>query len=300
MLAHGTHGEGRTREGMLACFRETTRHVRLDCPYAMAVVDAVARAVARAVGKPVDAQRHAADLLQEVGAAMVTGYRGDGVSAEGPFGVVVAELSRVLMERQRHNACGGVLNCCAADAYKCVRTAVEGVLQHSWREAQVQEQAMLMWLDELPEKDTPTQQWCKRWAGFFGEGADGGMALAFPQTRAELLDGAQPVTVTGTRVLLGARACGVRVHVTVHPASILESTPIGQLQAPARVLAGEQWKAPPAPPPEILRDGVLTVYVDGSGDGRGGWGVVVVTGGRGNQTDKRALKRAEFYGPLVR
>ena len=67
----------------------------------------------------------------------------------------------------------------------------------------------------------------------------------------------------------------------------------------AHILAGEQRKTPPAPPPDILRDGVLAAYVDGSGDGQGGWGVVVVTGSKGNQTDKRALKCAEFYGPLV-
>ena len=41
---------------MLTSFRETTRHVRLDCPYAMVVVDTLARAVALAVGKPPDAR----------------------------------------------------------------------------------------------------------------------------------------------------------------------------------------------------------------------------------------------------
>lgn len=75
-------------------FRETTRHVRLDCPYAMAVMDTVARAVAGVVGAPVSEQRDAADLQR-------------------------------------------------------VRAAVEGVLQLSWREAQRQERAILMWLEEV-------------------------------------------------------------------------------------------------------------------------------------------------------
>jgi len=87
--------------------------------------------------------------------------------------------------------------------------------------------------------------------------------------------------------------------VTVHAASMLESAPIGLLQAPASVLACERMNVPPAPPPAILRDGVLAVYVDGSGDGAGGWGVVVVEGSRGTLTDLRAQLRAEFYGPLV-
>ena len=42
------------------------------------------------------------------------------------------------------------------------------------------------------------------------------------------------------------------------------------------------------------------MYVDGSGDAAGGWGVVVVEGGRGT-LDRHvgARLRAEFYGPLV-
>ena len=97
---------------------------------------------------------------------MVTGFRGGGTT-EGPFGLVVAELSRVLMERQRRNAVGGALDCCPDAAYRRVRAAVAEGLRLSWREAQRDERAILMWLDEIPEEDTPTQRWLKLWAGFF-------------------------------------------------------------------------------------------------------------------------------------
>ena len=292
------HGEGLTRDGMLSQFRETTRHVRLDCPYAMAVIDTVARAVAGVVGAPVSEQRDAADLLREVGAAMVTGFRGT-ASCGTPFGVVVAELSRVLMERQRHNACGGVLDCCPNAAYQRVRAAVERVLQLSWREAQRQERAILMWLEEVPEEDTPTTRWLKRWAGFYTD-VRGSMELAFPATRADVLGGAVPVQEDGVRVLAGLTVCGTHVRLDVRAATALSAQPIGVLSPPACVLTDDAARAPQSAPPEVLRAGVLTVYVDGSGDAAGGWGVVVVEGGRGT-LDRHvgARLRAEFYGPLV-
>ena len=100
--------------GVEALFAQvtTTRHVRLDCPYAMVVVDALARAVSVAEGQPPAMRRAtAAAFLREVGAAMVTGHRASGRAASGPFAVIVTELTRVLMERQQRNAAGGPLDC---------------------------------------------------------------------------------------------------------------------------------------------------------------------------------------------
>ena len=53
------------------------------------------------------------------------------------------------------------------------------------------------------------------------------------------------------------------------------------------------------PPPELLRAGILSIYTDGSGEADGGWGVVVVHGGRGTQTDTTARHHATFYGPIT-
>ena len=112
------------------------------------------------------------------------------------------------MERQRRNAHGGVLDCCPDAAYQRVRAAVEGVLQLSWREAQRQERAILMWLEEVPEEDTPTTRWLKRWAGFYTD-VRGSMELAFPATRADVLGGAMPVQEEGVRVLAGLAVSGL-------------------------------------------------------------------------------------------
>ena len=57
-------------------------------------------------------------------------------------------------------------------------------------------------------------------------------------------------------------------------------------------------EGPPPPPAHVLRGGVLSVYVDGSGEGQGGWGVVMVDGGHGTQ-DRDATHRADFYGCVV-
>ena len=64
--------------------------------------------------------------------------------------VVVAELSRVLAERRQRNAWGGFLDCNPDTAYQRTRAAVEETLVHSWREAQAQEAAILMWVEQAP------------------------------------------------------------------------------------------------------------------------------------------------------
>ena len=296
-------GEGMSREEMLTSFRETTRHVRLECPYAMAVVDTAARAVALAVGAPPNArQALAAEYLREMGAAMVTGHRGKAGGARGPFAVMVAELSRVLMERQQHNAAGALLDCDAANAYQRLHAAFEEVLQQSWREAQEREGSLLMWMSAIPEEDTPTERWRKEWKGFFKE-TGRGMALALPPTRAEVAGAEDAIAVRSQRVLAGVSVQGARITLRLRVASVLAEASIGPLSAPATVLtaAAERSKAAlPLPPAELLRRGagVLTVYVDGSGESKGGWGVVVVSGGRGGQ-DRDATEIAEHYGPLV-
>jgi ribonuclease HI len=297
-------GDGMGREEMLALFRETTRHVRLDCPHAQAVVDPVARAVAKVMRWPLGERRVLASaFLQEVGAAMVTGHRAEGRAARGPFAVVVAELSRVLVERQRRNAVSTLPDCDAGEAYGRVRAAVEGILRHSWREALAREEALLMWLQEMPEKDLPTDEWRKAWNGFYREDA-GGMWLDFPAAREEVPGALEALPRAGTRVLAGVECHGARVTLQLRAVTVMGASAVGVLSAPARVLMGEATRPaerrPPEPPPELLRRGagVVTVYVDGSGEGACGWGVVVVSGGRGG-ADRTARLVTERYGPLV-
>ena len=257
MICYGMgRGCGLDRAAQLRTFRETTRHVRLDCPYAMAVVDTVARAVSMAAGQPASARRPAAGaFLREVGAAMVTGHREGGTPAKGPLAVVVAELSRVLIERQQRNAAGGLLDCDAGEAYRRVRTAVDDALRQSWREANARERAMLMWVKELPEHDTPTEEWKKVWAGYFTEGAAGSMELSFPRTRAEVAGAEDAMPVAGVKVLARVRANGTRAVLQLRAATVFGDIMVGGLSAPVCVLTGPAVERPsaPRPPRELLR-----------------------------------------------
>ena len=165
----------------------------------------------------------------------------------------------------------------------------------------MREEGMLMWVKDLPKEGTPTETWRKEWSGFFRE-ERGGMCLAFPSTREEVDGAATALPAIGTRVVAAVETRGLRVLLRLSAASVLKEASIGGLRAPHRALVGEAAGRPelPKPPAELLRRGagVLSVYVDGSGDGAGGWGVTVVTGGRGG-ADRDARQRAEHYGPMV-
>ena len=299
------HGEGLGRDDQLLAFRETARHIRLECPYAMAVIDPVARAIARAVGwdTQVAGRQLAVSLLREVGAAMVTGYRGI-EETQGPFSVVVGELSRVLVERQRRNARdGGAIDCNAGTAYTRWAQAVDAVVRHSWREAQAAEAALPLWMEEIPEEDTPTQKWLKKWGGFVREDVRG-FALAAPMQLADVPGASAAMPPGETRVVGWVGTDGLRVMLRLTVATRLPSSvKMGALATPEKVLVGSaggqpQAKQAPVPPVQILRSGVPAVYVDGSGAGEGGWGVIAVSGSRGG-ADRSAELVAEHYGPVV-
>jgi ribonuclease HI len=299
---------------MLEAFRETTRHVRLTCRYAAAVVDAVARAVAMAVGW--DAQRRgrrrAEELLREVSAAMVTGHRTDGKREEGPMGVVVAELSRVLIERRQRNACGHKLECSTTTAYEAVIKAVTAVMRHSWREASERERDIELWVkpkggDEAEWEDSPTKRWIKEWEQFT-QMTGAGPTLRLPATLAEVTGATAATTVESIKVLASPVAEGNRVRLHLSVAAVLAPIVIGPLTTPPSVLTPSaaanadrqrgRTAPPPSPPRDLWREGILTVYVDGSGKNGGGWGIVAVEGGTGH-ADATATLRSEHYGPLA-
>ena len=298
------HCDDLSRAHQLTLFRETTRHVRLDCRYAAAVVDTLARAVAHVEGYNVtDANALAAAFLTEVGAAMVTGHRGPGRSADGPFGALVAELSRELVERRQRSLGSGFPEWDPAATYMRVRASLEHVMQMSWREAEMDEKRMLLWLHELPEDDLPTDRWRREWARYFEE-CDSGMRLTLPLTREEV-PGAEAATPSSglVRVLVAVEARGSSVHVRFAIRETLAAIRVGELRAPERVLCNDPVSTrldPPLPPVELLQraEGVLSIYVDGSGAGSGGWGVVAVEGGHGGADDDATL-RAEHYGSVT-
>ena len=299
------HGEGLDHKDQLLAFRETARHIRLECPYAMAVIDPVARAVAHAVGwdMQVAGRQLAVSLLREVGAAMVTGYRGIG-ETQGPFSVVIGELSRVLVERQRRNARdGGAIDCNAGACYARWAQAVDAVVRHSWREAEAAEAALLLWMQEIPEEDTPTQKWRKKWGSFVKDDA-GGFALAVPMRLADVTGASAAMPPGETRVVGWVGRDGLRVVLRLTVATRLpDSVKMGALATPATVLVGSAGDQPqaqkaPQPPARVLRSGVPAVYVDGSGAGEGGWGVVAVSGSTGG-ADRAAELVAEHYGPVT-
>ena len=154
-----------------------------------------------------------------------------------------------------------------------------------------------MWLQEVPEHDTPTQRWKTAWAGWIRE-AGSGVTLALPLTRSLVIgdhDPAPPLSVVVTTAL---QVNGRYVRLRMAVAPVLGPIAIGTLLPPATVF---ELPPPPAaqPPPELLRAGILSIYTDGSGEADGGWGVVVVHGGRGTQTDATARHRATFYGPIT-
>lgn len=154
-----------------------------------------------------------------------------------------------------------------------------------------------MWLQEVPEHDTPTQRWKTAWAGWVRE-AGSGVTLALPLTRSLVIgdhDPAPPLSVVVTTAL---QVNGRYVRLRMAVAPVLGPIAIGTLLPPATVF---ELPPPPAaqPPPELLRAGILSIYTDGSGEADGGWGVVVVHGGRGTQTDATARHRATFYGPIT-
>ena len=62
---------------------------------------------------------------------------------------MVAELSRALVDRRRRNLVAGIPEHDPGALYGRWRAEVEQVMRHSWREAVAQDNAILMWLEEL-------------------------------------------------------------------------------------------------------------------------------------------------------
>ena len=299
------HGRGLSRHEQLESYRETARHVRLECPYTMAVIDPVARAIAAAIGWDMQTRARSSivGLLREVGAAMVHGHRGVD-EAGGPFAVMVCELSRVLVERQRFNASGvGAVDCSARACYRRWAVAVDALVRHSWRAALAEEAALPLWMAEVPQEDTPTARWLKEW-GCFVRSRGNSYELGLPWSL-EAVPGALAAMPPGQEVVavshLGVHGARVVLHLTV-ATRLPSEVRMGPLLTPEKVLcaggAGGGARAAarrPVPPPAILRrgGGLPAVYVDGSGAGAGGWGVVVVTGSRGG-ADRDAREVASF------
>ena len=175
---------------------------------------------------------------------MLTGYRGpDMTICNGGFSVVVAELSRVLIERRHRNAAGDAgVDCCPDAAYARVWHAVDECLRHSWQEAEAREAALPMWTKTPPTEDTPTARWRKEWAGFWREEADG-MHLSWPRTRAAVPGAAEAVATLGTRVLATTRVVGTTVSLVLQARQRLAPVPIGRIDQPAAVLAGAATRA---------------------------------------------------------
>ena len=83
---------------------DSTRHATLECPYAAAVVDAIAKAYAVTTKCNLDLEARRDLRLKEIAGEMITGDR-DAVGGEDePFRVLAAEMVSALMRRHAANA----------------------------------------------------------------------------------------------------------------------------------------------------------------------------------------------------
>ena len=180
--------------GTAVTVRDTVRHMALECPRAALLLDALGRAYARAVGWHVEPGRKCEHLLQEIGAAMVTGYQGNKERGTPPFRALVAEAAHALTAQWRRDNWADTLHFGVTRLYRDVLSGLLGVAKCSREQAVRREAWQVRWYGPRTggEGSTPgpVEQWELDWikSGVATEDHTGLVTLRLPMSITDVPD----------------------------------------------------------------------------------------------------------------